>query len=96
MFKLVANKSVASPGMPVIEQWLNWPFVAALGIYALATVLWVWVLRFIPLSVAYPVFATAFIIVPIASYFLLNEPVGMRHLVGGLLILAGVAVIARG
>ncbi len=96
MFKLVANKSAASPDMPLIEHWLNWPFVAAMVIYALATVLWVWILRFIPLSVAYPVFAMAFIIVPIAAYFLFNEPLGMRNMIGGLLILAGVAIIAKG
>lgn len=96
MFKLVANRSVAGANMSLVEQWLSWQFFVALLIYGAATILWIWVLRFIPLNVAYPVFALAFIVVPVAAYFLLNEPIGIRHLVGGVLIVSGVVVIARG
>jgi multidrug transporter EmrE-like cation transporter len=96
MFKLVANRAASSPSLTLIEQWLTWQFIVALAIYGVATVMWVWVLRFIPLNAAYPVYALAFIIVPIASYFFLTEPIGLKHLVGGALIVAGVVVIARG
>lgn len=96
MFKLVANRGATTANLSVVEQWLNWQFVVALSIYGVATILWIWVLRFIPLNVAYPVFALAFVIVPIAAYFLLNEPIGYHHLIGGALIVVGVVVIARG
>ncbi len=96
MFKLVANRAASATDLTLFEQWWTWQFIAALCIYGAATVLWVWVLRFIPLNVAYPVYALAFIIVPVASYFLLTEPIGLKHLLGGLLIVAGVFVIARG
>jgi multidrug transporter EmrE-like cation transporter len=96
MFKLVANRATNFPGLSLLEQWLTWQFIVALAIYGVATVMWVWVLRFIPLNVAYPVYALAFLIVPIASYFLLTEPIGLKHLIGGSLIVAGVFVMARG
>ncbi len=96
MFKLVANRATTTENLSLFQQWWTWQFIVALGIYAAATVMWVWVLRFIPLNVAYPVYALAFIIVPVASYFLLTEPIGLKHLVGGVLIVAGVVVIARG
>jgi drug/metabolite transporter (DMT)-like permease len=64
--------------------------VAVLGA---STLLWVWVLRGIPLSVAYPVMALAFIIVPILSFFVLGEALNWKTLVGGLLIGAGLITI---
>jgi len=54
MFKLVANRAASSPSLTLIEQWLTWQFIVALAIYGVATVMWVWVLRFIPLNAAYP------------------------------------------
>ena len=96
MFKLVANRATNSSGLSLTEQWLTWQFMVALAIYGVATVMWVWVLRYILLIVAYPVYVLAFLIVPIASYFLLTKPIGLKHLIGSSLIVAGVFVIARG
>ena len=96
LFKIVAIRGVQEAGNGLFAQWLNWPFFAALAIYGLATLLWIWVLRFVPLNIAYPMFALAFIIVPVASYYVFNETLGMRHLIGGGLILVGVLVIASG
>ena len=47
--------------------------IAAFVIYVLATVLWVYVLRTVPLSSAYAVFALAFLIVPVLAHFVLGE-----------------------
>ncbi len=94
-FKLTATRSLGT-AVTLAEQWLNWPLLVAMLIYGVATVLWVWVLRFIPLNVAYPVYALAFVIVPIASYFVFREPLGWHHAIGGTLILTGVLVITQG
>jgi drug/metabolite transporter (DMT)-like permease len=95
MFKLVANRSVALSQAGFVAHWLSWQFFAALSIYGVATILWIWVLRFVPLNVAYPIYALAFVILPLATYFLYGEPLGWRHLIGGVLIVTGVVVITR-
>lgn len=68
---------------------------AALAVYGLATVAWVALLRTVPLSLAYPFFALAFFIVPLLSWWFLNEPMGLRQWVGAALIALGVWVSAR-
>jgi multidrug transporter EmrE-like cation transporter len=95
LFKLTAMRSLGGT-VSFAEQWLSWPLLIALFIYGAATVLWVWVLRFIPLNVAYPVYALAFAIVPVASYFVFREPLGWHHAIGGALILSGVVIITQG
>ena len=69
--------------------------IAALVLYAVATVLWVYVLRTVPLSAAYSVFAFAFIIVPVLAHFVLDEPLSAKVLVGGAIIVAGIFVAIR-
>ena len=91
-FKLAANRVMENPAEAWFRQWLNSPMIAALLIYGIATGIWVWVLRYVPLNVAYPVFALAFLMVPVMTYFFLGEPIGWRHFVGGALIVAGVIV----
>jgi drug/metabolite transporter (DMT)-like permease len=95
LFKAVANRAAASPDAGWFSHWVNWQFVLALAIYGVATVLWIWVLRFVPLNVAYPIYALAFVILPVATYFLYGEVLGWQHVVGSLLIVAGVFTITR-
>lgn len=63
-------------------------------LYVLSGVLWVWALRTIPLSKAYPVFALAFVLVPLISIFAFNETVNMRYWIGVALIVSGVVISA--
>ena len=74
------------------RSFLSPTMVVALVIYAVATVLWVYVLRSAPLVLAYPLFSLAFIVTPIFAHFALGEPLGLRTLVGGAIIIAGVVV----
>ncbi|MEO5699684.1 MAG: EamA family transporter [Casimicrobiaceae bacterium] len=69
--------------------------MVALAIYAAATVLWVYVLRTVPLSSAYLFFSLAFILVPILAHFAFGEPLRMTTLIGGGLIVAGIVVASR-
>lgn len=68
---------------------------SALVIYGLATFLWVYALKLVPLSVAYPFMALAFVIVPLLGVVFLNEPFTMRNIFGTILIIAGILVIGR-
>jgi drug/metabolite transporter (DMT)-like permease len=71
------------------------PLLAALALYAVATVLWVFVLRTVPLSLAFPVYALTFIIVPLMAYFVWDEPVTYNTLLGGVVIMLGVIICTR-
>jgi drug/metabolite transporter (DMT)-like permease len=90
LFKLAARAATGTAGFP--WEFMNAWFVAAIVVYAAATFLWVWLLKTLPLNVAYPFVGLAFVIVPLLGAWLLGESLGWRHLAGGALIAAGVAV----
>lgn len=70
------------------------PYIlGGLFIYALATVLWLYILSKAPLSIAYPTQSLAYIATIFAAYFLYGEPLSLLKLGGALLILAGVSLI---
>ena len=75
--------------------YFNAYVVAALGIYMALTFLWIWVLRQVPLSKAYPFVALSFVFTPLLAFALFDEDVSAGYLAGLLLIVVGVAVIAR-
>lgn len=90
LFKLAARAADPTTGFP--WEFVNVYFVAAILVYGGATFLWVWLLKTLPLNVAYPFVGLAFILVPLMGAFLLDESVDWRHLAGGALIAVGVAV----
>ena len=74
-------------------QWLfNGWLIGALVLYGLTTLFWVWILRHAPLHLAYPFMGLAFLFVPLLGAAYLDEPLSWKTLVGGSLILAGIAV----
>jgi undecaprenyl phosphate-alpha-L-ara4N flippase subunit ArnE len=78
-----------------VAGFLSPLMIAALALYAVATVLWVFVLRTVPLSTAYAVYALAFLVVPLLAHFVLDEPLPPNVLVGGAIIVAGIVVAVR-
>jgi drug/metabolite transporter (DMT)-like permease len=72
----------------------NWLFLAALAVYLVLSVLWVWVLSFTPLSRAYLFVALSFAIVPVAGAVLFAEPLSPRLMIGIGLILCGLLFVA--
>ena len=64
--------------------------IIALCVYVIATVLWISVLRYTPLVLAYPFFGLAFLIVPVLSWYWMNEPINLSTIVGGAIILIGI------
>lgn len=93
---------LASPYFPSVLSWsslfsflFNKYLFSALIIYGFATILWVYALRLVPLSIAYPFMALAFIIVPVLGMIFLNEPFHWRMLMGAGLIIIGLIIIVR-
>jgi len=70
------------------------PYVlSGLAMYGAATVLWLFILSRVPLSLAYPIQSLAYIIAVIGAYYIFNEPLNAAKIVGCVLILAGVSLI---
>lgn len=74
---------------------INAYLFAGFAVLGISTLIWVWVLREVPLSVAYPFMALAFIFVPILGWLVLNEPLTYRQISGGLLICLGLILASR-
>jgi drug/metabolite transporter (DMT)-like permease len=64
-------------------------------LYVCATVLWIWLLRLVPLTKAYPFMAMSFVLVPALSALFLGERVSLQYAIGTSLVIAGVIVITR-
>ncbi|WP_088007131.1 EamA family transporter [Indiicoccus explosivorum] len=70
------------------------PFIfTGLAMYGLATVLWLFILTKIPLSVAYPLQSSAYIIAVFGAFFLFNESITPWKIAGVCFIMLGVSMI---
>jgi undecaprenyl phosphate-alpha-L-ara4N flippase subunit ArnE len=64
--------------------------------YVLVTGFWLFVLRTIPLSQAFPALGLTFALVPLGSRYLLNEEVVVSQWVGIAIIIAGAVLVVQG
>ena len=71
------------------------PFIASLMVYGITTIGYVWALQSIPLSRGYMIMALGFVIVPLLSYWIFNEPLTLRFALGVSLIVAGVILTVK-
>ena len=73
------------------------PYIlSGLTLYGFATVLWLFILTRVPLSVAYPVQSLAYIFAVFGAYFFFSEPLGWTKIIGVMLIMIGVSLIGFG
>ncbi|MDG0802475.1 4-amino-4-deoxy-L-arabinose-phosphoundecaprenol flippase subunit ArnF [Pectobacterium polaris] len=98
---MLALPSISIAHWPSLSTLLaGWPAVAVLiGMlcYGLSMVCWFMVLRYLPLSRAYPLISLSYAVVYLAAVFLpwLNEPMSLRKNIGVLIILLGVWLVSR-
>lgn len=91
LFKLAAEKLRLSGGqltMPVLTT-----IALSLLIYGIATLGWIWVLQWYPLSRIYPLMAMSFVMVPIGGALLFAERLTPSYFGGTALLLAGLFLI---
>ena len=93
LFKLASTTLVFTP-LGIAHGLLNWRLALALAVYALATLMWLYVLKTTPLRIAYPFAALAFVLVPIAAGVFLGEKIPLNTLAGSALILVGIWISA--
>lgn len=73
------------------------PFVVlGLGLYGVGTVLWLFALRSMDLSLVYPFVAMSFVMVSASGILFLGEPVSVARLGGIALIILGLLVMTQG
>lgn len=97
LFKLAALRFTPAARWSdnVVALAFNPYLVVAVLLYALLSVVWVWVLTFVPLSIAYPFVALTFVLTVAAGALLFGEAVTVRLVLGGVMIIAGLIVITR-
>jgi drug/metabolite transporter (DMT)-like permease len=90
LFKWVG---LAMRGRPLLDGFLLMArqpaLYAALAVYGLATLVWIWILSRVPLMQAYPWVAATTAIVPLLGWFVFGERVGPIFWLGIALILVG-------
>lgn len=65
---------------------------AAVFLYGVITLAWVWLLRTAELGRIYPIMALAFAVVPLGSHYFFGESFAPRYFIGVALIMGGVAL----
>jgi len=92
LFKIAAD---AGSGRPIPQAFLNVWMLAAVALYASATLLWVFILRSTPLSAAYPFAALGFVLVPLGAAVLFGEVLTLRYAAGIVLVVVGILLTVR-
>ncbi|MFJ5428290.1 4-amino-4-deoxy-L-arabinose-phosphoundecaprenol flippase subunit ArnF [Pectobacterium actinidiae] len=98
---MLALPSISFAHWPSLSSLVvGWPAaVVLIGVicYGLSMGCWFMVLRYLPLSRAYPLISLSYAVVYLAAVFLpwLNEPMSLRKTLGVLIILLGVWLVSR-
>ena len=95
-FKSVAGQwHIDGWSWTTLRSFLAPTLMLAPAVCGATTVLWVLVLRAVPLTVAVPLYSLVFLPVPVLAHFVLGEPLSWNAMVGGAVIVLGVAVAVR-
>jgi multidrug transporter EmrE-like cation transporter len=70
--------------------------LAGLAAWTASTICWLYVLRVAPLSRAYGLTSLTYVLILVASIFLFGEQVRRLHVLGTVLIVAGIACLLSG
>ncbi len=93
LFKLTSERT-GGADLGGIAGMVTDPYlIAAIAIYGFGTVVWIYVLKAVPLTVAYPFMALTFCAVPLLAWGLLGEALTLKYGVGAALIVAGLLVV---
>ena len=92
-FGLMERETSFKSIQDIISLFFSPYILSGLSLYGVATVLWLFILTKVPLSVAYPVQSLAYIFALFGAYFIFNEPLTAAKIVGVLFIMLGVSFI---
>ncbi len=77
----------------MVEQILRPSTLVGLALYGSAAFMYIFALRKIPVSVAFPSVSLSYAIIAVLGHFLFGEPFGIKQIGGIALIMGGVMLI---
>lgn len=98
LFKMGAEASHATAGAAGVIGWMPllsaWTWLGVL-VYIASLISWLYVLRFVPLSVAFPLVNIVHVLVPVGSLLFLHEHVSPMRWVGIAIVLCGILALIK-
>jgi len=90
----MSNRATSFDSLGAITRVLISPYIiSGLILYGLATVLWLFILTKVPLSVAYPLQSIAYVLAVFGAHIFFQEEITLWKILGVSLIVAGVSSI---
>lgn len=83
--------SATTAGLPLFQPYI----ILGLSCYLASALFYIYALKQIPLSVAFPCVSLSYVVVALLAHFLWQEPFGLQHMIALLLILSGVILLIR-
>jgi drug/metabolite transporter (DMT)-like permease len=93
--------AMEAPALPASVSWTGVSGLASplvwLGIFlvAISFVSWLYVLRFLPLSIAFPLSQFVHVLIPLGSLIFLGETISSRRWAGIALVVTGIFTVAK-
>lgn len=82
--------------IPILWKMATNPYViVGLGIYVIGTIFWLTALSRVDLSYAYPFASLSYVVMLIASWWLLDENISLLRIIGSIVVILGVILISR-
>ena len=93
LFKLTSSTTGEFGVRGLAALMFNPLLLAALAIYGTGTIVWIFVLKAVPLTIGYSFMALNFCFVPLLAGVFLGEALTLRYALGAVLIVGGMLVI---
>ena len=82
--------------VPLVSSLVLNPFiVAGVFLHVMALFTWLYVLKHVDVSYAYPFISMGFVIVLLLSYFLFNEAINLNRIAGVASIIFGIILVGK-
>lgn len=79
----------------ISSQLTNWWFLACGLCYLAASILWMYIIKTFPFSMAYPMVSLSYIFGMLAAMFFFHEDIPMTRWMGIFLIMTGCVLVAK-
>ncbi|CAN7186841.1 MULTISPECIES: transporter [Ensifer] len=93
LFKLTSAKTGNASAQGLLALALSPTLLIALAVYGIGTIIWIFTIKSVPLTIAYSFMGLTFCIVPLLAAVFLGEAVTLRYAFGAALIISGMIII---
>jgi multidrug transporter EmrE-like cation transporter len=92
--QLLMKSTMSNPSDSFLTRSFIQQLLLALAIYSLGIVNWIVALKFVKLSVAYPLTSLNYVGILLGSYYFFDEEITFIRIIGVILIFGGVLLVA--